>query len=221
MKKITLLLCISICTFSITAQITGTVSDEIGPLAFANIVIKNSTKGTISDHIGQFSIDAQKGDTLVISFVGYTTKDIAVNHQKDFDITLGGEVLDEVIVIYQPSTRVCIHKNTCYSVRYGCRISVVGVAIEEELSAKNLTTSIPLLYPNPSSNGHFNLKLPANYKEVQLYVTSMNGRQLQSKNYQNINQELSLDLSRYPTGMYLINLIADGERLPAQKVVKR
>jgi len=61
MKKIILLLCISIGTFSITAQITGTVSDEIGPLAFANIVIKNSTKGTISDHIGQFSIDAQKG----------------------------------------------------------------------------------------------------------------------------------------------------------------
>jgi len=217
MKKIVLLFVICVFSFSLTAQITGTVSDEIGPLAFANISIKNSTKGTVSNDQGRFSIAAHQGDTLAISFVGYTTKDIVVRDQDALDIVLIGEVLDEIVLTmsgnYQTRSVTCICYTTCTT---SCGIEI---SRQVEVNIEKPSPNISLLYPNPSSNGRFNLKLPSSYKDVQLHITNMSGQQLQTKNYQNLNQELFIDLLQYSTGIYLVNVIADGERLPTQKAI--
>ncbi len=63
--------------------VSGIVKDETGPLPGANIFIKGSTTSTQTDIDGKFTIKAKKGDTLVITFVGYGSKDIIVNNTKE------------------------------------------------------------------------------------------------------------------------------------------
>ena len=63
--------------------------------------------------------------------------------------------------------------------------------------------------------------MPTPYKEVQVYVTNLLGQQVQSKRYQNTTTSITLDLASARTGIYLINMVADGERLPTQKAIRK
>jgi len=81
-------------------EISGKVVDEDGvPLPGASIVIKGTTTGTTTDFDGNFSIDASVGDTLVVSYIGYETKQVVVTGDA-MNITLtSGVALDNVVVI--------------------------------------------------------------------------------------------------------------------------
>ncbi|MDA0326142.1 MAG: carboxypeptidase-like regulatory domain-containing protein, partial [Bacteroidetes bacterium] len=62
-----------------TGKISGTVMDgEFNePMAFANVLIKNTTKGTTSDFDGKYTIDVEPGNyTVVFSYIGYQTIEI-------------------------------------------------------------------------------------------------------------------------------------------------
>ena len=83
-------------------KITGTVLDPTGmPVIGANIMVKGTTNGTITDMDGKFSLDVPKGATLVVTYVGYTNQEISVGNQKKLSITLreDSEALDELVVI--------------------------------------------------------------------------------------------------------------------------
>jgi len=84
-------------------KITGTVisATDNMPIPGANVVIKGTTTGTITDANGKFSFDIKPGDILQISFVGYKTKEVEVTDNKDITIILDEETksLDEVVVI--------------------------------------------------------------------------------------------------------------------------
>jgi TonB-linked SusC/RagA family outer membrane protein len=83
-------------------KITGTVLDEAGETVIgANIKEKGTTNGTITDVDGNFSLNVADNATLQISYIGYTTQEIAVGSQTRLQIALREDVLglDEVIVI--------------------------------------------------------------------------------------------------------------------------
>ena len=84
-------------------EIKGTVSDASGsPLPGVSIVVKNTTKGASTDFEGNFSISSiQKGEILVFSFVGFTTKEVPVSNANFLKVTLNEDLqsLDEVVVI--------------------------------------------------------------------------------------------------------------------------
>ena len=87
---------------AIKVTITGVVTDENGdPMPGATITIANSTQGTVSDIDGNFSIDVAEGETLLISFIGYTTKSILVGNQSQLTIAmeLDDTSLEEVVVV--------------------------------------------------------------------------------------------------------------------------
>lgn len=87
---------------AIKVTITGVVTDENGdPMPGATITIANSTQGTVSDIDGNFSIDVEEGETLLISFIGYTTKSILVGNQSQLTIAmeLDDTSLEEVVVV--------------------------------------------------------------------------------------------------------------------------
>ena len=61
-----------------TRAITGQVKDDKGdPISFASVQIKGTTKGTTTDANGNFRIEAQTGDVLVISAVGSKEREVA------------------------------------------------------------------------------------------------------------------------------------------------
>lgn len=80
--------------------ITGTVVDSDGePLIGANILIRGSAVGTVTDFNGNFSIRANDGDVLVFSYTGYQTQDIVLSGQSALNVILGqGRVLEEIVV---------------------------------------------------------------------------------------------------------------------------
>jgi TonB-linked SusC/RagA family outer membrane protein len=83
--------------------ITGLVTDAEGmPLAGANIIEKGTLNGTQADMDGNFSISVVNGNTtLVVSYIGFTTKEVIVNEQANYLIVLeeNASGLDEVVVV--------------------------------------------------------------------------------------------------------------------------
>lgn len=82
-------------------KIWGGVSDAFGPIAGANVVVKGTTNGTITDMDGRFSLDAPKGAKLQISYIGYITKELTVDTKTDYVIELveDSQALEEVVVV--------------------------------------------------------------------------------------------------------------------------
>ena len=82
-------------------KIWGIVSDAFGPIAGANVVVKGTTNGTITDMDGRFSLDAPKGAKLQISYIGYITKELTVDTKTDYVIELveDSQALEEVVVV--------------------------------------------------------------------------------------------------------------------------
>ena len=83
-------------------KITGVVSDAMGPVIGASVKVKGTSTGVATDFDGRFSLNASAGQTLVVSYVGYVTKEVKVSAaQNVYNITIeeDKQMLDEVVVV--------------------------------------------------------------------------------------------------------------------------
>ena len=79
--------------------VSGTIVDKDGPLMGASVHVKGTTNGTITDMDGQYSLEANLGDELEISYVGYITQNLkVVGNTLDITMVEDTEVLSEVVV---------------------------------------------------------------------------------------------------------------------------
>ena len=83
--------------------VEGNVSaagENAGPLPYITILVKGTTRGTTTDFDGNYSISAAPDATLVFSYVGFKTKEIAVDGQTQIDVQLEEDIagLDAVVV---------------------------------------------------------------------------------------------------------------------------
>ena len=94
---------VSLAAVQQTKKITGTVVDNTGePVIGANVVVKGTTLGSITDMDGKFIIeDVPSNGTLQISYIGYKSIEMPIGSQSDFKITLqeDSERLDDVVVV--------------------------------------------------------------------------------------------------------------------------
>jgi TonB-linked SusC/RagA family outer membrane protein len=115
-------ICLSLSTLSSTVQaaqpalpqpaqtgkfVTGTVVDSMGdPIPGATVLVKGTTIGTTTDIDGNFSVDPKGNSTLVISFIGYATQEIAASGN-NLKIVLAddAELLQETVVVGYGSMR--------------------------------------------------------------------------------------------------------------------
>ena len=95
-----------LCLFPLGAlaqgTVKGTVSDAFGdPVIGATVKVQGSNEGTITDFDGNFSIKAASNATLIISYIGYTTKEVNLNGQSTVNVTLEEDntTLEDVVVI--------------------------------------------------------------------------------------------------------------------------
>jgi TonB-linked SusC/RagA family outer membrane protein len=82
-------------------KIGGTVTDENKqPLPGVTILLKGTTKGTVTDVNGRFLFTVEKGDVLTVKFLGYTTQEVTVGDQSNLNIALlsDNKSLNEVVV---------------------------------------------------------------------------------------------------------------------------
>lgn len=80
-------------------QVRGTVIDEVGePIVGASIQVKGTSQGTVTDADGNFTLSAPSNATLVISYVGMTTQEVAVSPVMQIVLQYDSEMLQEVVV---------------------------------------------------------------------------------------------------------------------------
>ena len=101
-----LLSLLAVISLSVSAQnvtVKGTVTDKTGETVIGASVVQkgNTSNGTITDIDGNFSLSVPSNATLVISYVGMTTQEIAVKGQKTINVVLAddAQALEEVVVI--------------------------------------------------------------------------------------------------------------------------
>lgn len=99
-----IMLCLSIVSFGQTQSVRGVVKSgpDNEPVPGALVLIKGTQKGTVTDIDGAFTIDASPGEILVISFVGYATKEVAVvagQTNVNVSLDLSTSDLSEVVVV--------------------------------------------------------------------------------------------------------------------------
>lgn len=126
------------CDCVLTANsVKGIVKDQIGePVIGANVLVRGTTNGVITNVNGEFILSASKSDVLVVSFVGYTTQEIPVS-EKQMTIVLkeDTELLDEVVVLgYGANTR-----------KQDLSASVGIISNTDELAARPVTSTESML----------------------------------------------------------------------------
>ncbi len=83
-------------------KVTGNVVDSEGPVIGASVVEKgNPSNGAVTDLDGNFTLNVKPGATIVVTYIGYKTQEIAVGNQSNFNITLATDdkTLEEVVVV--------------------------------------------------------------------------------------------------------------------------
>ncbi|CAH8282861.1 TonB-linked SusC/RagA family outer membrane protein [Mariniflexile fucanivorans] len=84
-------------------NVSGNVQDNSGfPIPGVNVIVKNTTKGTVTDFDGNFTIsDVKTGTTVVFSYIGYVTKEVVITNSSKLTVQLVEDLakLDEVVVI--------------------------------------------------------------------------------------------------------------------------
>ena len=92
---------LSVGAFAQQIAVKGIVKDTTGePVIGANVLVKGTTNGTITDFDGNFQLSANKGDIIVISFIGFTAQELpATAELMNVVLKDDSEMLSEVIVI--------------------------------------------------------------------------------------------------------------------------
>lgn len=83
---------------TVTGRVVGLEDNE--PLPGVNVLVKGSANGTITDIEGKYAISADGTDTLIFSYIGYTSEEIPINNRDVIDVTLVEDIqsLSEVVV---------------------------------------------------------------------------------------------------------------------------
>jgi len=146
-------------TFAQEKTITGTVTDESGPLPGVSIIIKGTTTGTETDFDGKYTIKAKIGDVLIFSFVGMSKQEKKVGISNTINVVMVADnVLDEVVVIgYGNTTK---EKSSIASVTIGAKTieSRPNASFVQTLSGQVAGLSITTNSGQPGGNSIVNLR---------------------------------------------------------------
>ncbi|MDD4514974.1 SusC/RagA family TonB-linked outer membrane protein [Massilibacteroides sp.] len=131
-------------------KISGVIKDVNGEVIIgANIVIKGTTNGGITDIDGNFELsNVEENDILVVSYIGYLTQELKVQNQRVFNITLIGDdqILEEVVVVGYGTQRKKELTGSVTSLKSGDIIKVATNSFTNSIQGK-----IPGVQINQSS----------------------------------------------------------------------
>jgi TonB-linked SusC/RagA family outer membrane protein len=144
MKRFTTYLIFSILPFFVFAQnrtITGTVTSQSDsqPLPGVSVVVKGTTRGTVTDVDGKFSIELGPGDnTLEFSYIGHTAQSVTVDQRSEIILALSEDtkLLDEVVVIGYGTVRKSDLTGAVSSIKSSDLTKVPSVSPMQSLQGK-------------------------------------------------------------------------------------
>ena len=132
-----------------TAKIRGTILDAKNgdPIIGANVLVKGTTNGTITDFDGNYELEAPVGSTLTVSFIGYKTIEVKATAEKQtIRLAEDTETLDEVVVVGYTSQRKESLTGAMTTVKSDKLKDVTTPSVENMLNGK-----VPGVYVAPGS----------------------------------------------------------------------
>ena len=139
--------------------IKGTILDATGmPVIGANVMVKGTTNGTITDMDGNFSLEADNNAILVVSYIGFANQEIKVGNQTNLAITMkeDAEALDEVVVVgfgtQKKANLTGAVSQVTSEVFEGRSVANVAQALQGAMPGLNITQSQGYLDASPSIN---------------------------------------------------------------------
>lgn len=141
----------SIRPVKVTGRVTDVTSNE--PLPGTNILIKGETKGTQTKEDGTFSLETQVGKTLLVSLVGYDTKELIVTGDRFQDITLsaGNQALNEIVVVGYGTQKKSLVTGAISSVKASEIATVSSSRIEQALQGRTAGVTVLPVSGSPGS----------------------------------------------------------------------
>lgn len=142
LRNLCYVLVLLITSQAIGQVVTGTVSASDGPLPGANVIIKGTQIGVVTDFDGNYVLEkVNNGDFLTFTYIGYKTKEVRYSGQKTIDVELTEDLvsLDEVVIVNYGKQR-----NTPVSVIKADQLSEfpvtdIGQALQGRAAGVNIT----------------------------------------------------------------------------------
>ena len=121
-------------------SVTGTVVDQNGdPIIGANVVVKGTQNGTITDFDGNFKLDAPQGAVLEVSYIGYITKEVKADNSSGrlkIQLEEDTKIIDEVVVVGYGTQRKEAVTGSVASVRGDIMREVPGADITQAMQGR-------------------------------------------------------------------------------------
>ncbi len=128
--------------------VTGTVSDINGALPGVNIIVNNTSRGTVTDFDGNYTIEDVESDAvLVFSFLGYVTQEISVEGRSTINVVLGEDTqsLDEIILVGYSSRKKSTLTGAVSTINLSdmekARVPNVAQALQGQVAGVQVTSS--------------------------------------------------------------------------------
>ncbi len=129
----------SLRSYGQSSVIRGTVTDESGALLpGVNILVKGTTRGTVTDVSGKYELTAEPEETLVFSFIGYLSEEVMVGTRQEINIVLVPDItgLDEVVVVGYGTIKKSDLTGAVTSVKSEKLMANAPTSIQEALQGK-------------------------------------------------------------------------------------
>ena len=173
-----------------------TVSDAMGPVTGASVVVKGTTNGGVTDLDGNLELrDVPENSTLVISFVGYITQEISVGNQTTIEVTLveSSQALEEVVVVGYGVQRKSQVTGAISSVKSEDILNRAFTDATQALQGKTAGVQLILSSGAPGTTGNIRIRgVGSNSNNEPLYV--VDGRQVNDISYLDSDDIQSMEI---------------------------
>lgn len=156
-------------------KIKGIITDESGqPVIGANVVVKGTTNGTITDIDGNFSLEVTEGDILIVSYIGYLTQTKEIGKENILAITMkeDSKQLEEVVVVGYMTQKKASLTGSVSSMKVKDNLKTVpATSMGSLLAGKMAGVNIGTVSGIPGSTPDISIRTTSSWKEDAQPVT--------------------------------------------------
>ncbi|MFT5678470.1 MAG: TonB-linked SusC/RagA family outer membrane protein, partial [Patiriisocius sp.] len=147
-------------SFAQQKTITGTVNDDSGlPLPGANVIIKGTNTGTQTDFDGNYSVSAATGQTLIFSYIGFETQEMAVGASSRINVNMASDnALQEVVIIGNVNSTKEKSSTATYSISAETIQSRPNASFVQTLSGQVPGLNISTANGQPGANSNVRIR---------------------------------------------------------------
>ncbi len=161
-KNLGFMILLFVFSASVNAQTTvsGTVSDNGGPIPGVNILVKGTKITAATNFDGSYSIKSAPNAVLVFSFIGYKTKEVAINNKTEVNVSLEEDVnsLKEVVVVGYGTTKRGDLTSAVSTVSAKAISQTVSTTIEQVLQGRAAGVSVQSNSGAPGSSSSVSIR---------------------------------------------------------------